>query len=307
MRLVSWNSRGMGNPVKSEAVKDLLKIETPEILMLQETKIEGGSLLQISSNKWKKNAGKAISARGSFGGLATLWAEEEFTLESSFDTQHWIYTELHHKSSKLILSLFNLYVPVLQVEKKECWPTLADFIEIYTPLNIIVVGDLNLIFDSKEKRGGNNSKDQMLPLVEDLMHQWDLINIKSNQGLFTWTNNRARPDHIVARLDRFLVQSTLLDQKVISSKNLLKLTSDHNPILLQLEEEENMGPIPFRYNPLWNDKEGFKETVSSAWSTLVRRSPSFVWDKKLKATKGALKEWIKKPVKTTTTQRKEST
>ena len=103
----------MGNPVKSEAVKDLLKIETPEILMLQETKIEGDSLLQINSNKWKKNAGKAISIKGSSRGLATLWADEEFTLESSFDTQHWIYTELHHKTSKLILSLFNLYVPVL--------------------------------------------------------------------------------------------------------------------------------------------------------------------------------------------------
>ena len=118
MQLVSWNCKGLGNPEKAEAVKDILKIETPEILMLQETKIEGDTLLHISSNKWKKNAGKAISARGSFGGLTTLWAEEEFTLESSFDTQHWIYTELHHKSSKLILSLFNLYVPVLQEEKK---------------------------------------------------------------------------------------------------------------------------------------------------------------------------------------------
>ena len=114
-----------------------------------------------------------------------------------------------------------------------------------------------MIFDSKEKRGGNNNKDQMLPLVEDLIHQWDLIDIKSNQGMFTWTNNRDGPEHIAARLDRFLVQSTLLDQKVITSKNLPKLTSHHKPILLQLEEEETMGPIPFRYSPLWNDKEGF--------------------------------------------------
>ena len=120
-------------------------------------------------------------------------------------------------------------------------------------------------------------------------------------------NNRAGPNHIAARLDRFLVQSSLLDQKVITSKNLPKLTLDHKPILLQLEEEENMGPIPFRYSPLWNDKEGFKETVSSAWSTPVRGSPSFVWEQKLKATKVALKDWIKKPVKTPTTQRKEST
>ena len=48
--------------LKAEAVKDILKIETPEILMFQETKIKGETLLQINNLKWKKNWGKAISA-----------------------------------------------------------------------------------------------------------------------------------------------------------------------------------------------------------------------------------------------------
>ena len=54
MKLVSWNSRGLGNPSKVEVVKDILKIETLEILMLQETKIEGETLLEISKLKWGK-------------------------------------------------------------------------------------------------------------------------------------------------------------------------------------------------------------------------------------------------------------
>jgi exonuclease III len=72
MCVVSWNCRGLGNPLKSEAVKDLLKNESPEILILQETKIEGETLLEIIKLKWKKNAGKDMSARGSSGGLTTL-------------------------------------------------------------------------------------------------------------------------------------------------------------------------------------------------------------------------------------------
>ena len=35
--------------------------------------------------------------------------------------------------------------------------------------------------------------------------------------------------------------------------------------------------------------------VAKAWSTLVIRSPSYVWEQKLKATKLALKEWVKSP------------
>ena len=76
MRIVSWNCRGLGNPSKFEAVKDLMKTEPTDILMLQETKIEGEALLEISKKQWQKNTGKAISARGSSGGIATLWKED---------------------------------------------------------------------------------------------------------------------------------------------------------------------------------------------------------------------------------------
>ena len=46
------------------------------------------------------------------------------------------------------------------------------------------------------------------------------------------------------------------------------------------------------------------EFVAKAWSTLVNRSPSFVWEHKLKATKIALKEWVKSPSNTLTAHRK---
>ena len=75
------------------------------------------------------------------------------------------------------------------------------------------------------------------------------------------------------------MQSTLLlDKKVVTTKILPKITSDHKPILLQLDEEEDLGPIPFKFNHQWIEKEGFMEVVTKAWSTLVIVSPSFVWE-----------------------------
>lgn len=112
MKLVSWNCRGLGNPAKIDAVKDLLQSEPSDILMLQETKIVGQALLEISKTKWKKNTGIAVNARGSSGGLATLWREEQYQLINTHQTLHWIYTEIIHIPSKLPISLVNLYVPV---------------------------------------------------------------------------------------------------------------------------------------------------------------------------------------------------
>ena len=47
------------------------------------------------------------------------------------------------------------------------------------------------------------------------------------------------------------------------------------------------------------------ESVISAWSTSMTGSPSFVWEKKLKAMKIALKYWVRKPNNTPTRHKKE--
>eukprot|EP00253_Pinus_taeda_P036276 PITA_36276 len=162
----------------------------------------------------EKNVGKAVSARGTSGGLATLWARHN-----------------------------------------------AD---AYSPKNIILEGDLNLVFEPKEKRGGIISRDPFLPFVEDLIQQWDLLDFKPKKGLYTWTNNRAGEEHNSACLDKFLLQSTfLLEKKIITTRIPPKMTSDHKPILLQFEEEERLGTIPFWFIPLWTKREGFMEVVSN--------------------------------------------
>eukprot|EP00253_Pinus_taeda_P010428 PITA_10428 len=97
-----------------------------------------------------------------------------------------------------------------------------------------------------------------------------------------------------------------MDKRIVSSRILPELTSDHKLILLQLDEEENLGPIRFHFGPLWIEQEGFMEVVDKDWSIMVTESPSFVWEQKIKETTAALKEWVKTPPNTFTTHRKET-
>ena len=89
-----------------------------EILLLQETNIEDEPLLPISMEKWNKNVGMVVSAWGTSSGLATLWSEDNFLLQSPHSTHHWIFSKLQHLLSKTTMSLFNLYVSVNYFEKK---------------------------------------------------------------------------------------------------------------------------------------------------------------------------------------------
>ena len=90
-----------------------------------------------------------------------------------------------------------------------------------------------------------------------------------------------------------------------SSKIFPIYTSDHKPILLELSMGKNIGPIPFRFSPIWIQQEGFMDVVSSAWNRQIQCSPFYVWEEKLRVLKKELKKWAKSLI-TPTAKRKEA-
>ena len=80
MKYVSWNCRGLGKKLKEEALKDIVRIHSPEILLIQETKMEDNPLLQTSKTFWRKGPGRAVSAKGASGGFASLWDSSKYEL-----------------------------------------------------------------------------------------------------------------------------------------------------------------------------------------------------------------------------------
>ena len=142
---------------------------------------------------------------------------------------------------------------------------LESYLNLQQLENIIVAGDLNVTLAPMRKKGallletprGNGSRIMILG--------WDLIDIKPVKGKFTWSNKRIGPGHIAARLDRFLVHSSFLSLGLLASSKILPhCTSDHNPILLDLALDQDLGPIPFCFSPLWLQQEDFLQVVSSS-------------------------------------------
>eukprot|EP00253_Pinus_taeda_P030806 PITA_30806 len=165
---------------------------------------------------------------------------------------------------------------------------------------------MNVTLALDERKGGSNVRDPAREWVEYIMIGWDLEDIKPSSGKFTWSNKILSPNHIAARLDRFLVQSSFLTCGLMASSKILpNLTSDHKPIILELSQDANLGPIPFRFIPPWIQHEGFQEVVSDAWNRPVHGSPFFVWEEKIRRLKRTLKEWAKS-LKTPSAKRKDS-
>jgi hypothetical protein len=238
--------------------------------------------IKVSKNVWIRIQGLADNTRGSSGGIYTLWNASKIDLIRSNLCMHWIFSQFLHKESGKTVSLFNIYVPQHIEEKNNCWQTLLDYLTDNELENIILGGDLNVTLAQEEKRGGSIVRDPAREWVEDLISAWDLMDIKPTRGHYTWTNKRVGPGHIVARLDRFLIQSSFLTLRLTaSSEILLHSTSDHKTISLELRKEQGQGPIPFIFNPAWIQDKDFLLKVSNVWTSKVSGSSFYVWEEKL--------------------------
>ena len=78
-----------------------------------------------------------------------------------------------------------MYVPTLYYEKRKCWDSIDSFLSLYNPRNIIIAGDLNVTLAAEEKKGGTIVRDQAREWVEDIILNWDLMDIKPPSGKFT--------------------------------------------------------------------------------------------------------------------------
>ena len=114
MKYVSWNCRGLGSRLKEEALKDIVRMYSPEILLIQETKLEDLLLLQTSKDFWQKVQGRVVSARGASGGIASFWNSSIYDLIQEEICPRWLFTQLLHKDFGQQVSMFNIYAPEIE-------------------------------------------------------------------------------------------------------------------------------------------------------------------------------------------------
>ena len=96
----------------------------------------------------------------------------------------------------------------------------------------------------------------------------------------------------MSRIDRFLYTVDWEEGFItISQKRLVRLTSDHFPVMLECGSVPK-GRRPFQFENMWLKADGFLERVRDWWGSYQFSStPSFVFANKLKALKGDLRKW----------------
>eukprot|EP00253_Pinus_taeda_P035660 PITA_35660 len=291
----------MGHPSKTTALRDLLQNERPKILLIQETKQNQNEMQKIIDAQ-KNFSGASSNSRGAFGGITTMWNNQYWDCKSTIFNQNWLRTNLNSKEENCDLIIYNVYIPNHYREKEQCWKELKENIDNEQNPNIILAGDFNLILHTNEKRGGNFIHDPFRSQLEGIMSEHELVDIIPKNKKYTWNNRRIGPGNIMEPLDRVLVNISLLSSFAAGHTKILSATaSDHFPTLLTMDSHSQLGPIPFRYNPLWRNNASTEAIIEATWKQHVEGSPSHIWETKIRSL------WLKEGDKNTAYFHKQAT
>ena len=98
----------------------------------------------------------------------------------------------------------------------------------------------------------------------DFIAEVELREVHQAGARFTWSNNQELPIRVV--LDRVLISGECESLfPLLGIQAITRLGSDHNALLLDSGETENIRSRVFRFEPSWLLQEGFRCWLSEKW------------------------------------------
>ncbi|KAK5775412.1 hypothetical protein PVK06_043300 [Gossypium arboreum] len=143
-----------------------------------------------------------VSSEGKSGGLALMLREEvKVTMQNYFKYHIHSLVSLDDGEVFRFTRFYGQANPNLRKESRDMLRRVKSMVKD----GQIVGGDFNAILNNTEKDGGRKKPRSSMDEFYDILDELSLVDVKTCNGWFTWTNNREGPDLIKERLDRFLI------------------------------------------------------------------------------------------------------
>lgn len=142
-----------------------------------------------------------------------------------------------------------------------------------------------------EKLGGRPQNLVSLEEFNTMINDCGIIDCGYEGSKYTWSNNQEGGGFVWARLDRVFTNPAWAD--VFSStmvKDLPRSTSDHSPMLIQIDEGVSFHPSSFKCQNMWIPR---LLTWEYSWNLPAWGSPFDIFFQRLQSVKQHLKIWNK--------------
>ena len=290
MKILSWNIKGSGSPIKKKAIKKVIcKIE-PDLVVLQEVKrevIDRAFVASIWRSRFKEWV--VLPALGRSGGILVMWDVRTVTIKEALVGEFSV-SVLVGDETRGDWWFSGIYGPTKRRIRKEFWDELSGLKEICND-RWCVGGDFNVVRRVSEKFNSTTNTRSMKEF-DYLIGELELMDPKLLNAQFTWSNFRQLP--ICCRLDRFLFTNDwAAGYPCFRQEMEARVVSDHAPVVLDTSPPK-WGPTPFRFENAWLDHKQFSSDFERWWKEVsVEGWEGYKWMVRLQQIKPRLKSWNK--------------
>ena len=262
MNLLCWNCWGLGNLPTEQELGDLIRAQDPSVVFLAETWLDKARLEDI---RIKLNFGGMIEVcremRG--GGIVIFWKKEiDFSL-GTFSPNH--IDGIMNKGKEDEWRFTGFYGESETANHHLSWSCLRS-LKRRNSIPWLCAGDFNEITRSHEKVGGRQRPARQMEDFREVLDECSFRDLGFVGGKFTWCNGHPNGFTIWERLDRVVATIEWLDKFPATKVVHLECgSSDHKPILICLNGIPKPRNKPWRFEHMWLEEEGCRDTVESAW------------------------------------------
>ena len=283
MNSLFWNIRGIGKGEKIVTIKKLIDKHKISFVGLVETKHKR-TLRNRIRRLWGNDDYdfcEVFASEAYGGGVVAIWDTTTLGVTNKLCGDRWILLEGCIINANFECSIDVIYGPNDRAGRFHVFSEIKSAISTINKTTLLL-GDFNVTLHSWERQGTYRcarSTYEFSCWIRDL----GLIDIPLQGTKFTWRRNESK-----SKLDKGLCcNGWLLKFPKMKLQGLKRSCSDHNPLLLNLEDSHNWGPKPFRTFDAWFLNPKFKMFIRNEWQNL----PSVPLNEKLKILKGLLKLW----------------
>ncbi|KAL3509791.1 hypothetical protein ACH5RR_029192 [Cinchona calisaya] len=216
MKIFMWNVRGAASSIVTQHLLEYIYAHKPGVLILTKTKLSSQKARDICGSL-PYSSYEFVDAIGFKDGIWILWNERNIKLHIVHRNEQTIQIVVHS-----LLWLF--------------------------------IRDLNEVLDNCEKFGGNPLNKHRVSLFQDLVDDFELIDLGFFGPKFTWWGKGKNGSVIQERLYRALCNVSWCDifkDSVID--HLFRTRSHHRPIHVSTVSNSPVDNEPFRLEKFWMD------------------------------------------------------
>jgi hypothetical protein len=263
MKILFWNIRVMANESSRVALKRLTTTYKPDIILISEPWIDFANFPQT----WLLNLDlKLFAVNNRNNNTPNLWCICKTSITPTIlqsSDQHVSFTFSHNHC---VFGVSAIYASTSYLHRRVLWNQLSNLHNLHS-IPWCCIGDFNAICGAHEHRGATSPASLPMNEVVNWSDASNMLHLPTRGALFTWSNNRGGIRHTERRLDRALCNQAWLDAcSSLSVSSLIKVNSDHFPILLDCKFDEIKIPSQFKFLKMWSINDTCKEVIESCWN-----------------------------------------